>query len=320
MRNSFDTALQIHKGEMDPPFRVTSGVQALNSVGLELERPYWALTDQEVMGKFQLPPEAFEGDFRSVSVPDEAGQRTNFWLFDKGEPRTLKFLSKRQLEHTDHLVKPEKMLRKEQPAERYELMCRSETAAHKPQVPAGVKGAKNGGPKSMNPWKLLSLEEAKKKAAMIIQSRETQEQQQEHSKPSVAADEAAAAPTAFVSVEKVETSIAGGAPNKGISKRPGTKGTPKAGAKTKRQRTAQQTGGEGDGRNAPRGVPEDTQSVLGGSDVGDLNASPDTADGLASIVKAKIGGDVKSIRNLDVARVLLGDQLGRSVYGVFWHD
>lgn len=311
VKKAFDLARKIFMKEVSQPFKVRGSVEALNLVGIELERRYTALTSEEVLSLFQLPPEAFEDSLRSVTLNNEDGDACQFFLFETdGVGRTARLFSRHTLQHSDHLVEAEKVLRKEQPLERFQMMVKDEVASRS-HLTAKAKSDKKGS--SSNVARPMTISEAKAKAAAIIKTREEAETN-DNAKPSAAVE--AEPQLDLEEVERVTTSLNGlGVAAKAPAPKKRT-GNPKAGSRAKRAR----------GASPEKENPAQTSILALGGNTASSAAGPaaaasmstSSAEGLAAVIKSKIGGDVKSLKNLDVVRVLQGEALGRSLVGATW--
>ena len=150
----------------------------------------------------------------------------------------------------------------------------------------------------------MTVEEAKARALTIIAAREAAEQNPD-SKPSEKDGEEA---PLFVLIDKVESSASIAGTQKQPKAAPKKRSNPKAGGAPKKKTKT--------GQNEPLEEPSGAASVVGDENVGGGDPAS-SAEALAAVIKAKIGGDVKSVKNLDVSRMLRGEQLGRSIAGVF---
>lgn len=300
-QKTFEQGRQIQAGEIDQPFKVRGSVKSENMIGVRLEQQYVALTSDEVLSTFQLPAEAFE-DLRSIVLANEDGEPTTFYLFKPEKVmRLAKFFSERELVNTDLLLEPDNMLRKEQPLERYQVLCKEEVSSRN-MGKANSKDPKKGSTTAAA--KFMTVEEAKARALTIIAAREAAEQNPD-SKPSEKDGEEA---PLFVPIDKVESSASIAGTQKQPKAAPKKRSNPKAGGAPKKKTKT--------GQNEPLEEPSGAASVVGDENVGGGDPAS-SAEALAAVIKAKIGGDVKSVKNLDVSRMLRGEQLGRSIAGVF---
>lgn len=319
VRDSFSLAWKILDGSTAQPFKIRSAVDSSASLGVRLEQPYIALTQEEVLSLFKLPPEAFDTDLKQVTLSSESGEPTLYYLFEHGF-RTAFFYSLNKLQLQELLLEPQKQLRKEQPFERYQVLAKQQVEGRKPMPPPGIKMDKK------NP-KILSIDEAHARAAAIIAARQDKENRQTMGgsgvKPSDIEDDfekELAAQFDFAAIETVESSMTAAGEFK---KEKGPKGskrktTPGAKASAKRlPRAGAPPSSTAEGHRGAKQLPEPAKSprslspsVRGG---GEESVAEDE---LASTIRSKIGGDVRSVSNLDVERVLKGEALGRSLNGV----
>lgn len=313
VRESYALAQKILDGSASQPFKSRSAVDMSACLGVRLERPYLALTEQEVLSLFKLPPEGFDSDLKQVTLSSEGGEPTVYYLFEHGF-RTAYFYSLNQLQLQELLLEPHKQLRKEQPFERYQMLAKQQVDARKPQPPPGIKGGKSSG-------KILTLDEAHARAAAIIQAREQKEQQQDSSmKPSEVQDfeDALHREFEFAAIETLEPSLTSAGNLKPAPKANKRKTNPKAASK----KAARFGGGTGqfnrpEPEKSPRSASPGT-SVRGGGGRDSAGAGAQVLeDDLATEIRNKIG-DVRSVANLDVDRVLRGEALGRSLNGAPW--
>lgn len=315
VRDSFFLALKILDGSMPQPFKIRSAVDSSASLGVRLEQPYIALTQEEVLSLFKLPPEAFDTDLKQVTLSSESGEPTLYYLFEHGF-RTAFFYSLNRLQLQELLLEPQKQLRKEQPFERYQVLAKQQVEARKPLPPPGIKVDKK------NP-KILSIDEAHARAAAIIAARQEKETRQTVAggdvKPSEFEEELErelAHQFDFAQIETVESQMtpAGEFKKEKGAKASKRKTAPGAKASTAKKPARIQPGTAErqskqlpDPAKSPRSL---SPSVRGGGE------DPVAEDQLALDIRSKIGGDVRSVSNLDVERVLRGEALGRSLNGV----
>ena len=318
VRGTFTTAVELSEKQAKQAFTVLSSVEAHSLIGVRLERKYLALTEHEVLTRFMLPPDGFDTDLKSISLLSEDGEPTTYYLFESGEDRKVVLSSERQVLHMDHLLNGQNQLRKEQPLERWQVCCQQEVTNRRPQptLAATVKAAakaKACGSKvdKVSPWSLMTLQEASSKATSIIAAREAAEADVT-AKPSDGIDVEKDLENEFVRLETVGlTSMTPTAePKANSGKRPRAKDT----AAPKRAGRARRTTAEMPAPAPPSLPSANAAPSTAGSDTPD----PDTPEGLGAIIKAKLGIDVRSIKNLDIHRVLCGEQLGRSLVGVAW--
>ncbi len=307
VRDSFSLASKILDGSMQQPFKIRSSVDNSSSLGVRLEQPYIALTQEEVLSLFKLPPEAFDTDLKQVTLSSESGEPTLYYLFEHGF-RTAFFYSLNRLQLQELLLEPHKQLRKEQPFERYQVLAKQQVETRKPLPPPGMKVDKKN-------TKILSIDEAHARAAAIIAARREKEELQTQGgsvvKPSDVDDfeQELNAQFDFAQIETVEASMTAGGDLKAPKSKPAKrKTTPvaKAGASKRHARGANPPTTE---KHHPEPAKSPPPSVRGAGE-------DPVEDELASEIRSKIGGDVRSVANLDVERVLRGEALGRSLNGV----
>lgn len=294
IRSSWDIGSKILAGEMEQPFNVRGSIDEMSEIGVMLEKKFIALTSDECMALFKLPPESLEGA-KSVSVINEENELVTFWLFaDDSAYRVATFFSKHKVLHRNHLLEKQKMLRQEQPAERYACLCKDDVASRKG-------------------FNVMTLSAAQAKAESLIEARMKQEELQEQTgaKPS--------------EVEHVESDLAGmmapiarlqltsQATGTEKTKQPKKKAVPKT--PTKKRKGG--PGGVGGGGRKPRAAsptpslaPASMKDGAGGSQLGVED------DELAVAIQSKLKCDPKSVMSMNVQRALQGEQLGRSVVGV----
>ena len=194
------------------------------------------------------------------------------------------------------------MIRREQPAERFQVLCdaegkqRRESGGIGPQPPAGGK----------RPKKLLSWQEIQSKVESVIANRE-QNESEAHTEAKALGDNAVEEndPGALVAIDTLEDTLR--APGTVEPKRK-AKAKAAAGKSAACPTRARQT----KAKSAPS-VPlpppvADTESV-------GVPPSEGVEDELATAICNKIGGDGRAVRNLDVQKILLGEQIGRTLQG-----
>lgn len=295
VRDSFFLALKILDGSMPQPFKIRSAVDSSASLGVRLE--------------------PFDTDLKQVTLSSESGEPTLYYLFEHGF-RTAFFYSLNRLQLQELLLEPQKQLRKEQPFERYQVLAKQQVEARKPLPPPGIKVDKK------NP-KILSIDEAHARAAATIAARQEKETRQTVAggdvKPSEFEEELErelAHQFDFAQIETVESQMtpAGEFKKEKGAKASKRKTAPGAKASTAKKPARIQPGTAErqskqlpDPAKSPRSL---SPSVRGGGE------DPVAEDQLALDIRSKIGGDVRSVSNLDVERVLRGEALGRSLNGV----
>lgn len=243
----------------------------------------------------RLAPTTFE-DLPSVSLQDESGQTRRFWLFDKpGSYRKITMEARSDINNIKRVVEAQNQVRKEQPDEKYAQLCTQEVQARK-----HAKG------------ELPSLESMRIRVDALIQAREKNESQAANNGGALAAADATQMENALVELEtecEQPMMMSGAAKKKSrpAKKPPGAgagQRVPKAGAKAKAVPAPPTPHTTQSG--------EDARSVVSPQeDIGGL-------DDLISAISSKLGGDMKSIRNLRPEKILEGDALGRSLQGVPW--
>ena len=196
------------------------------------------------------------------------------------------------------------MVRKEQPLERFQVLRDKD-----------VQARKDGLTKRQKESRVPTLEDMAGRVKMIIEAREKAE-----ADASANADQAFAGHSGemeednFQAIETLEEQMfAHGTRTKKRKggtgpgpKKPAKKAAPKGSAKKGSQApTAPETQTP-----APARSPTDQ--------TGDADNTEEPYDELAEAIVSKIGGDAKAVRNLDVQKILLGEKMGRSVYGVPW--
>ena len=304
VKDSFDQAVLIKAGKVPQPFKVRGAVQSANALGVELSKPYIALTEDEVLAMFRVPAAALDPDLRFTTLANENGEPCKFYLFEDGGYRKVTFYSRRLLEHFEHLQEPQAMLRQEQPLERYKVLAKDEVV--------GRNGIRPGQTKPC--LKILSIQDARARAEQIITSRHAQEASGE---AHLAGEEPAPDHDQFEGVQTIsaatDTSGQQRAPDSKAKARP--KRQPKAGAKP----AATNRRGRGTEARSRSPMPESVapSATPGRSSVSTAggSGSPALEDELVKSIKGKLGGDMKSVSNLNVARVLQGEQIGRTVAG-----
>jgi len=204
------------------------------------------------------------------------------------------------------LLEPEKMIRREQPAERYQVLCEAENKQRKenggigPQPPAG--GAKK-------PKKLMSWQEIQLKVESVIANREQNEAEAHTEERPLGSNVAENDPAALVHIDTLEETLRaleetlrapGAVEPKRRAKAKAASGKRHAKAKAAPTHTI-----------PPPPTPLETESH---------GASPSEAaeDELAAQICSKIGGDGRAVRNLDIQKILQGEQIGRTLQGASW--
>lgn len=307
VRSSWEIGSKIASGKMEQPFLVRGSINETSEIGVLLEKKFLALTTDECMSLFKLPPESLDGA-KSVTIINEENEKITFWLFtDDSSYRVATFFSKHNVAHQSHLLEKHKMLRKEQPAERYSCLCKDDIAARKQMA-------------------VMSLSAAKSQAESLIEARIKQEERQSqelaNTKPSEMADievEGLMAPIA-----KLELSGTAGTSAKPNDK-PGKKAKAKATPKTPPVKKRRAGAGAGGATRAPfkrTSSPTPSFAQSGRESVGGRPSSAGGGDGeedeLATAIQTKLKCDPKSVSSMNVQRALQGEQLGRSIVGVSW--
>ncbi len=310
VRDGFDLAGQIKSGVLAQPFKVRGSVQSTNSLCVELSKPYLALTDDDIIQNFKVAADTLDPDLRFITCANEDGETSKFYLFEDSDFRRVTFKAKRMLDHNEHLLDASNMLRKEQPHERFQVLAKEEVAARLGKRPGANKPCS----------RILSIADAKQKAEQIIQSRESAE------KTGFIPSDSAQPVTedVFEGIDAIKPSASfaasGGlhdpkskARAKAKAKGTAKKDNPSKAATPTARRTRGRGAPDGRSRSPPASVapPSDAPSS-GGPDVSSGHGAPDE---LAKAIKARIGGDTKSVQNLNVVRVLQGEQLGRTLNG-----
>ena len=321
IRTEFNLAHAIRVGDQAQNFKVRQSVDSLNQIGIVLDKPYLALTEEDVLSSLKLPPTSF-GDLRSVTLPNENNVPTQFFLFDDGSFRRVRLFSKHELTHHQHLIEASGMLRREQPFERYQILCRDEVAKRRADGESNPKGSSTS--KDSLP-KVLTLEEAKIKAQQIIAQREENEKKLAEKGDLSVLDKQVDndLQEVFASIETLQPMVeySGAAPTKAKAKAKAkvARSKPNKQATAPRQHQSSAAGGRSRSpvpslKKSERSAPE-SEPVLAhdahSQDAQDLSE-------LAKSVKLLVGGDVKSIQNLDPYRVMNGEHLGRSLTGATW--
>ena len=300
VRSSFVTASKIYdNGEKEQSFRVRGSVANTNALEVSLSKQYMALTHDQVLQTLKVPAETFE-DLRFVTLTNENGEPTVFYLFEMefgqnaGNFRIATFASHHQLVHEELLVEPQRNLRKEQPVERYQVCAKAEVESRQLSNVKGVVRSKAaaGAP-------LMTLAEARTKAAAIIEAREAHEAAQSTGEVPPGTVPMQVEPV-YAEIERVEASVLPGAKPAKNARRKGQG----AGAGGQRKRLKKSP------ERSPRSTLTGPTPTSAAEDEG-----PGDGDDLAATIKSKVGGDVKSIKNLDVGKILAGEQLGRSIAG-----
>ena len=304
VRDGFDLAGQIKNGLAPQPFKVRGSVQSTNSLCVELSKPYVALTDDDIIQNFKVAADTLDPDLRFITCANEDGETTKFYLFEDSDFRRVTFKARRMLDHYEHLLDATNMLRKEQPHERFQVLAKEEVAARLGKRPGSNKPCS----------RILSIADARQKAAQIIHSRESAKKQ--GFVPSEAPTDAVDG-LQFEGIESIKPS-ASFAPDAIQNSKAKAKAKAKARGGVKKEPGAGKgRRGRGKGGGDPRSRSPPPVSVAPAQSDGASSApGHDTVpDDLAKAIKAKIGGDTKSVQNLNVERVLQGEQLGRTLNG-----
>lgn len=216
-------------------------------------------------------------------LENEDGEKTKYFFFESPDhPRTASFFSRCSLAHSRHLIEPAGMLRREQPLERFQKLC----GDRKTSIPFRKKDAKS-----------YSLEDMAERAKSLIEKRQAMEES------GAVGAEAADVPMESETFQKINTledeldTVPAKAPAKRKAQRPAAPKAPKA-QKSRGQKAP------------PPPVPANVPEHVSGDEAGAED------DDLARSIVAKIGGDAKAVRNLDVAKILKGFKLGRTLTGV----
>ena len=249
----------------------------------------------------RLAPTTFD-DLPSVSLQDETGQTRRFWLFDRPDAhREVTFEARSDIVHIKHVL--ENQVRKEQPDEKYTQLCSQEVQARKQTMtPKRTENNAKG--------ELPTLEMMRLRVDAVIQAREQNESMAANNGALAEAD-ATHLENALVELEtEVEQPMmmAGGAKKK---TRPAkkTSGGPGAGAGGGRVAKAAAKPKVIAPATPHTALSEDARSVVSPQE--DISG----LDDLVNAISSKLGGDMKSIRNLRPEKILCGDALGRSLQG-----
>ena len=302
IRSSWEIGSQILAGEIEQPFNVRGSINETSEVGVMLEKRFVALTSDECMSRFKLPPESLEGA-KSVSIINEENELVTFWLFaDDSAYRVATFFSKHNVVHKNHLLEKQKMLRQEQPAERYACLCKDDVASRKG-------------------FNVMTLSAAQAKAEMLIEARMKQEELQQTGglKPSEVEHVESELAGMMAPIERLKLTATTASAEKGKGA-PKKKSAPKGQAQTPPKRARRTPGGGAAGGGARKRAPSPTPSLVAPSSARDSlgGGRPDGVedDELAVAIQAKLKCDPKSVSSMNVQRALRGEQLGRSVVGV----
>eukprot|EP00438_Fugacium_kawagutii_P021039 Skav236146 [mRNA] locus=scaffold2146:61172:64783:+ [translate_table: standard] len=265
-----------------------------------------------------MPAETFEDSLWSCQLLDEMGKVQKFFFFDMPltgnaypNVRVARFFSQHNLTHARLLLEPDHMVRREQPAERFKVLCDAEVKKRK-ETESGKK---------QKATTVLSLDAMKAKVDAVIATREKGEQEAHEAEKALDVSEALASmPGALCPIHTIEST------HVQSPERAKRKATKKVAAKPKgeaprssRPRTTKAKVG----KTAPAGLPEASEaaSKIPGSRHGSDGAfaphvsESDQHDELANAICQKIGGDGTAVKNLDPARILRGEQLGRTLQG-----
>lgn len=302
IRSSWELGSKIASGEVSQPWNIRGSIQEESSIGVLLEKKFLALTAEECMALFSVPADSIEG-VKSITLVNEENESQLFYLFhDDLSYRYATFFSRHSVCNFSHLLEKEKMLRKEQPAERYSVLCKDDVSSRR-----GLS--------------LMSLSAAKAKAQLVIENRMKQEEHEAENgeKPG----ESTFVPELegmMEGIDKVELSAQPSGNDKGKKRKggpPKSPTVPKRKARATKPARASSPTPSG-ALSATHGTEKQDKESLGG-DVG----APDAAiDELATQIAAKIKTNINSVYSINVIAALNGAQLGRSLAGVFclhWH-
>ena len=295
IRASWELGSKIASGEVSQPWNIRGSIQEESSIGVLLEKKFLALTAEECMALFNVPADSIEG-VKSITLVNEENENQVFYLFhDDLSYRYASFFSRHCVANYSHLLEKEKMLRKEQPAERYSVLCKDDVSARR-----GLS--------------FMSLSSAKAKAQLVIENRIKQEEHdaQKGERP----NESSFIPELEEMMEGIDKVQLSGQPS-GIDKpNKRKKAAPKSPAAPKKKparavkfpRAASPTGSFNTEKD------RDKESNIG-ADVAE-HADPETHE-LAQAISNKIRMNVNSVYSINVIAALNGAQLGRSLVGVF---
>lgn len=245
------------------------------------------------------PPE----DQPFALVESEDGETVKFYLLEFPEPyRTLSFFSRYSLLHNQQVLEPSSMLRKEQPKERFQVLFQNQLKDRKEALGMNKK----------QPTKIPTLEEMAARAIALIEQREAAEASSKANGETPL--HAAADQETFMPIERFEDDMVGGPPTAKKRSAPKRSGAPKA-AKTPRRGTAK-AAATGSGVPPVRQYPPVPPMAASAEEADETMGDSEADDELAMAIVAKIGGDAKAVRNLDVERILNGAKLGRTLQGV----
>lgn len=310
-QKAFADAWAIQRDGAPQNFKTRGAVSSNDMVGATVEKSYAAITENEFMEIFRLPTEKFDDFLVSAVLNDEWGKQQKFLLFELPLPgatcpinfRIAKFFSSHDLTHSHLLLEPDKMIRREQPAERFQVLCDAEGKQRRESGGIGPQPAAGG----KKPKKLLSWQEIQSKVESVIANRE-QNESEAHTEARALGDNAVEEndPGALVAIDTLEDTLRapGVVEPKRKAKAKAAAGKSAAGPTRARQPKAKSA----PSMPVPPPVAADTESQ---------GASPSEGaeDELATAICNKIGGDGRAVRNLDVQKILLGEQIGRTLQG-----
>ena len=201
------------------------------------------------------------------------------------------------------------MLRREQPLERYQKVAQQEVKDRKDQMSRVVSGRKRE-------VKVPTLEEMVARARAVIDSREAAEAAASAAGGDTPLEDVAMPGNdTFQPIDTIEDHMP--APNKRKAPKAGAK--PRAANPKAPRRTAGAKAAANSRRSTVDPFPPPSAPSRAPSNAASAAADPmsddDREDELADSIVAKIGGDARAVRNLDVARILDGKKLGRTLQG-----
>lgn len=238
---------------------------------------------------------------------DEQGKSQRLFLFEHtgsfehlGSFRTVKLVASQALKHTHHLLEPAKQLRREQPGERFQVLCEAEVKKRQTSVDGKVKLGKRA----------ISLDDMKIRVDAVIESRAKNEAD-DVAPLNGAEEDASELPGSLVPVATLEAELLDqGQPAHKLAaaKRKAAANKRAASAKASSAKAAPARPAKKAKLEKPAQEPDFEPAC----------SSSNTIDELADKIAAKTGSDPKAVRNLDVTRILAGEQLGRTLQGATW--
>lgn len=265
---------------------------------------------------FRLPVDSFSDSLMSIDVLDEHGKRQTLYLFEHPQSyRSVRFLSSQSLIHTHHLLEPNKQLRREQPGERFQVLVESEVKNR----PFNADGRKSKQIPSLDGMKIM--------VDTVIENRKANENADDV-KAFTAEEEAAAVSDSTQALAPIETIDAFAS----FMPPPKETAASKRRQAPKRSKAAANPSNPATSGKSPVPKKRAKQSFFPKTEeqpaTQDSNAGvaslglgvPESSepDELADAIAQRTGSDPKAVRNLNVHKILAGEQLGRTIAGASW--